>query len=143
MLPSPGLEERRNFHRRRDSRRAAAPMCTAEERRIAFRAVHSPDPLGGFAGENKSRCNVGNPAPRIFRLIEQEGIINRLGFNNKGVDYLIERLKNKRYQGILGINIGKNAKTALENAIDDYKICMSKIYQYANYNRVLHLSYQV
>src|SRR3990167_10204790 len=63
----------------------------------------------------------GNPRPRLFRLEKQEALINRLGFNNKGVDYLIERLKQKKYQGILGINIGKNRDTLLENAVDDYR----------------------
>lgn len=75
----------------------------------------------------------GNPRPRLFRLIKEQALINRMGFNNKGVDYLIERVKQKRYQGILGINIGKNASTPLEKAIDDYKYCLTKVYDFADY----------
>lgn len=76
---------------------------------------------------------LGNPKPRMFRLIEQRAIINRMGFNNKGVDYLIHQVQKKKYQGILGINIGKNATTPIENAIDDYFICLDKVYPHASY----------
>lgn len=62
----------------------------------------------------------GNEKPRLFRLTEQEAIINRMGFNNKGVDYLVAQLKKTKYKGILGINIGKNKTTPIENAVDDY-----------------------
>ncbi|WP_020209735.1 quinone-dependent dihydroorotate dehydrogenase [Gilvimarinus chinensis] len=75
----------------------------------------------------------GNPKPRLFRLTEQGAIINRMGFNNKGVEHLVAQVKNRRYQGILGINIGKNAKTPVENALSDYKICLRKVYPYADY----------
>lgn len=75
----------------------------------------------------------GNPRPRLFRLPEREAIINRMGFNNKGVDHLVAQVKRRRYEGILGINIGKNAATPLENAVDDYLICLRKVYPYANY----------
>lgn len=76
---------------------------------------------------------LGNVRPRLFRLPEKEAIINRMGFNNKGVDYLIERVRNKKTKGIVGINIGKNATTPIENALDDYLICLSKVYPYADY----------
>lgn len=76
---------------------------------------------------------LGNPKPRLFRLPEHEAIINRMGFNNKGVDYLVEQVKASNYDGILGINIGKNKDTPEENAIDDYLICMQKVYEYASY----------
>jgi dihydroorotate dehydrogenase len=79
------------------------------------------------------RPQAGNPKPRIFRLEDKQAIINRLGFNNKGVDYLISKLKNKQYSGILGINIGKNASTALETAVNDYIYCLNKVYPYASY----------
>jgi dihydroorotate dehydrogenase len=79
------------------------------------------------------RPQPGNPKPRMFRLESQQAIINRMGFNNKGVDYLIDQVKKKRYQGILGINIGKNADTPLENAVEDYRVCMYKVYPYAHY----------
>jgi dihydroorotate dehydrogenase len=76
---------------------------------------------------------AGNPKPRMFRLPEHEAIINRLGFNNKGVDYLVERVKQRRFTGILGINIGKNKITAEEDALSDYEIAMAAVYPYADY----------
>ncbi|HWV14292.1 MAG TPA: quinone-dependent dihydroorotate dehydrogenase [Cellvibrio sp.] len=75
----------------------------------------------------------GNPKPRLFRIPEAEAIINRMGFNNKGVDHLVAQVKRRRYQGILGINIGKNAVTPVENAADDYAISMRKVYAHADY----------
>jgi len=75
----------------------------------------------------------GNPKPRIFRLPEHEAIINRMGFNNKGGDYLVDRVKKRRYNGILGINIGKNKVTLEEEALSDYEIAMTKVYPYADY----------
>ncbi len=79
------------------------------------------------------RPQPGNDKPRLFRVIPAEGIINRMGFNNKGVDHLIEKVKKCNYKGILGINIGKNKDTPLENEKDDYLICMDKVYAYAGY----------
>jgi dihydroorotate dehydrogenase len=75
----------------------------------------------------------GNEKPRIFRLPEANAIINRMGFNNKGVDYLIEQVRKAKFTGVLGINIGKNKDTPEENAKDDYIICMRKVYDYASY----------
>ena len=75
----------------------------------------------------------GNPRPRLFRLPQAQGIINRMGFNNDGVDRLIENVKRADYRGILGINIGKNAATPIENAADDYLICLRKVYAHAGY----------
>ncbi len=79
------------------------------------------------------RPQPGNPLPRLFRISDRQAIINRMGFNNHGVDYLVNRIKKSRYDGILGVNIGKNFDTPVENAIDDYLICLRKVYQYANY----------
>ncbi|TXI39144.1 MAG: quinone-dependent dihydroorotate dehydrogenase [Nitrosomonas sp.] len=79
------------------------------------------------------RPQPGNPAPRIFRIPEASAIINRLGFNNLGVDQLVENVKYSAYRGILGINIGKNFDTPLENAVDDYRIGLQKVYPYASY----------
>lgn len=79
------------------------------------------------------RPQPGNPQPRIFRLPEAEAIINRMGFNNLGVDYLIERVKRRRFGGVLGINVGKNFDTPVERAADDYCLCMEKVYPYADY----------
>jgi len=79
------------------------------------------------------RPQPGNPQPRLFRLPKANAIINRMGFNNKGIDYLIENVKAAKYDGILGINIGKNFDTPVERAVDDYLICMRKAYPYASY----------
>src|SRR5574340_1798185 len=75
----------------------------------------------------------GNPRPRLFRLPGAQGIINRMGFNNGGVDALIENVQRAKYRGILGINIGKNAATPIEKAADDYLICLRKVYAHASY----------
>ncbi|MBP6344746.1 MAG: quinone-dependent dihydroorotate dehydrogenase [Neisseriaceae bacterium] len=79
------------------------------------------------------RPQEGNPKPRLFRVPEHQAIINRMGFNNAGVDVLINNLKNTQYKGILGINIGKNATTPMEHAVDDYLICLEKTYAHADY----------
>lgn len=79
------------------------------------------------------RPQRGNPQPRLFRLPEAEAVINRMGFNNKGVDHLIEQVKKTRYQGVLGINIGKNFDTPVEKASEDYLIALRKVYPYADY----------
>ena len=75
----------------------------------------------------------GNPKPRLFRLPEANAIINRMGFNNDGVDKLIANIQRAKYKGILGINIGKNAFTPIEKAADDYLTCLRKVYPYASY----------
>jgi dihydroorotate dehydrogenase len=79
------------------------------------------------------RPQPGNPAPRIFRVPQAQAVINRLGFNNHGVDRLVENVKHSGYQGILGINIGKNFDTPLDKAVDDYRIGLQKVYRYAGY----------
>jgi len=76
---------------------------------------------------------AGNPRPRIFRLTEALALINRLGFNNKGVDHLVRQVKKRRYDGILGINIGKNASTPNEKAAEDYLFCLEQVFPYADY----------
>ncbi|WOE31715.1 MULTISPECIES: quinone-dependent dihydroorotate dehydrogenase [unclassified Acinetobacter] len=79
------------------------------------------------------RPQSGNPQPRLFRLPKAKAIINRMGFNNEGVDQLVANVKAAKFKGVLGINIGKNADTPVENAVDDYLICLEKVYQYASY----------
>jgi dihydroorotate dehydrogenase len=79
------------------------------------------------------RPQPGNPKPRMFRIPEAQGIINRMGFNNDGVDALIANVKRAKYKGILGINIGKNADTPIEKAADDYLTGLRKVYPYASY----------
>ena len=76
---------------------------------------------------------AGNPKPRLFRIPDAQAIINRMGFNNKGVDHLVAQVKRRRFKGVLGINIGKNATTPVENAADEYVICMQKTYAHADY----------
>lgn len=79
------------------------------------------------------RPQPGNAKPRLFRVADAEGIINRFGFNNLGVDNLIANVKAAKYNGILGINIGKNFDTPNERAVDDYLLCMQKVYEYSSY----------
>ena len=79
------------------------------------------------------RPQPGNDKPRIFRNIQDKSILNRLGFNNKGVDSLVERLKKKKSDIPVGVSIGKNFDTPLEKAQDDYLICMEKVYRYSDY----------
>ncbi len=79
------------------------------------------------------RPQPGNPKPRLFRLPEAKAIINRMGFNNHGADHLVARVKAARYKGVLGINIGKNFDTPVERAVDDYLICLDKVYTHASY----------
>ena len=79
------------------------------------------------------KAQSGNPQPRLFRLRHERAIINRMGFNNKGVDHLVEQLRRRCYQGIVGVNIGKNLATAVENAAQDYLLCLQKVYPYADY----------
>ena len=130
---------------------AARPM--AAPRKVM--GVDFPGPIGLAAGLDKNgdyidglaalgfdfieigtvtpRPQPGNPRPRLFRLPQSEAIINRMGFNNKGVDYLVSRVKKSNYRGVLGINIGKNKDTPAEKAVDDYLFCMERVYPYASY----------
>jgi dihydroorotate dehydrogenase len=79
------------------------------------------------------RPQPGNPRPRLFRLPEAKAIINRMGFNNHGVDVLVANVERANFNGVLGINIGKNADTPIEKAADDYLICLRKVYAHASY----------
>lgn len=79
------------------------------------------------------RPQAGNPKPRLFRLPLRQALINRMGFNNHGVDALVENVRRSDYKGILGINIGKNADTPIERAADDYLACLRKVYPHAGY----------
>lgn len=99
-------------------------------------AIRGLSDLGfGFIeiGTITPRPQPGNPKPRIFRLPQAEGVINRMGFNNRGVDYLLERVRNARFDGVLGINIGKNLSTPVEQAVDDYLYCLDRVYNHASY----------
>ena len=79
------------------------------------------------------RPQPGNPKPRLFRLPQANSIINRMGFNNNGIERLVANVKTMSYKGVLGINIGKNFDTPVEKAVDDYLTCLRKAYRYASY----------
>ncbi|CAM9287136.1 MULTISPECIES: quinone-dependent dihydroorotate dehydrogenase [Acinetobacter] len=122
---------------------------------VTCMGIEFPNPVGLAAGLDKNgayidalagqgfgfieigtitpRPQAGNPHPRLFRLPQAKAIINRMGFNNEGVDQLVENVKAAKFKGILGINIGKNADTPVEKAVDDYLICLEKVYNYASY----------
>ena len=130
-------------------------LCKAVDQPVRCMGLDFPNPVGvapgldknglyfealgdlgfGFAeiGTTTPRPQPGNAKPRIFRLPEAQAMINRLGFNNKGVDHLVSRVRKHRFKGILGINIGKNFDTPMENAADDYLQCLEKVYLYADY----------
>lgn len=97
------------------------------------------DALGalGFShielGTVTPRPQSGNPKPRMFRAPSADALVNRMGFNNKGVDHLVARLSRARYAGIRGVSIGKNADTPLEQAPQDYLACLEKVYALADY----------
>ncbi len=121
---------------------------------LAF-GITFPNPVGLAAGLDKNAAHVdalaslgfgfievgtitpkpqpGNPKPRMFRLPEHQAVINRLGFNNEGVDALLKNLDCARYSGVLGINIGKNKDTPNERAVDDYLHCLNAVYERASY----------
>jgi dihydroorotate dehydrogenase len=75
----------------------------------------------------------GNPKPRIFRVFKENAIINRLGFNNKGVDYLVNKLKTRNYKGVVGVNIGANKESKGNKRIADYVKCFNKVYEFSDY----------
>ena len=79
------------------------------------------------------RAQPGNPRPRMFRLPQANAVINRMGFNNAGVDQFVKNVQAARYRGILGLNIGKNADTPIERAADDYLYCLERVYPFASY----------
>jgi dihydroorotate dehydrogenase len=134
---------------------ATRSLCKSAEQPVSCMGLEFPNPVGVAAGLDKNgeyfealgdlgfgfieigtvtpRPQPGNPRPRVFRLTEARAMINRLGFNNKGVDHLVERVRRRRYEGILGINIGKNFDTAIDQAADDYLYCLEKVYPYADY----------
>ncbi|TMH69979.1 MAG: quinone-dependent dihydroorotate dehydrogenase [Betaproteobacteria bacterium] len=117
--------------------------------------IEFPNPIGLAAGLDKDAAHIdalaalgfgfvevgtvtpraqpGNARPRLFRLPERDAIINRFGFNNVGVDAFIANVRRARWNGVLGINIGKNADTPPERAIDDYELCLKQVYPHASY----------
>jgi len=132
---------------------APAPRPAACARRVM--GVDFPNPVGLAAGLDKNgayidalaalgfgfievgtvtpRPQPGNPRPRLFRIREAEAVVNRMGFNNYGVDRLVDNVRRADYRGVLGINIGKNFDTPIERAADDYLHCLRKVYALASY----------
>jgi dihydroorotate dehydrogenase len=79
------------------------------------------------------KAQIGNLKPRLFRLVKQQALINRMGFNNKGVDYLVKKLKQRNSTCIVGVNLGKNKETPLAHAADDYIYCLEKVFLHADF----------
>jgi dihydroorotate dehydrogenase len=130
-------------------------LCKASSLPVTVMGLQFPNPVGLAAGMDKNgdyidalgsvgfgfievgtvtpRPQPGNPKPRVFRIEKASAMINRLGFNNKGVDHLVRQAQKRKFSGILGINIGKNFDTPNENAADDYLVCLEKVYPHADY----------
>jgi dihydroorotate dehydrogenase len=122
---------------------------------VQMMGIDFPNPVGLAAGMDKDGAHIaalaalgfgfleigtvtprpqaGNPQPRLFRLPKAEAIINRMGFNNLGVDNLVRNVQASAYRGVLGINIGKNKDTPNDHAVDDYLACLDKVYAHASY----------
>jgi dihydroorotate dehydrogenase len=139
------------------ARLGAASLAASRAPRVPVRVMglDFPNPVGLAAGLDKDgrhidglgalgfgflevgavtpRAQPGNARPRLFRLPEADALINRLGFNNDGVDALTENIRRSRYRGILGVNIGRNFDTPNERAPDDYLACLRKVYPHASF----------
>jgi dihydroorotate dehydrogenase len=134
---------------------AISLLCKTISQPVTVMGLEFPNPVGMAAGMDKNgdyidalgsvgfgfveigtvtpRPQPGNPKPRVFRLEKATAMINRLGFNNKGVDYLVRQVQKRKFSGILGINIGKNFDTPNDKAVDDYLIGLEKVYPHADY----------
>jgi dihydroorotate dehydrogenase len=134
---------------------ATAVLCRTIRQPRTVMGLEFPNPVGLAAGMDKNgdyidalagvgfgfieigtvttRPQPGNPKPRVFRLEQANAMINRLGFNNKGVNYLVRQAARRQFKGILGINIGKNFDTPNERAVEDYLLCLEKVYLHADY----------
>jgi len=143
------------FKRTGNTALAAAYAQSIIDKPVSVMGINFKNPVGLAAGLDKNgecvdafnkmgfgfvevgtvtpRAQGGNDKPRIFRLKEQHAIINRMGFNNHGVDALVNNVTQRQSSGVLGINIGKNIDTPVENGKDDYLLCMDKVYQHASY----------
>ncbi len=125
------------------------------EKPVELLGLRFPNPIGLAAGLDKNACHLrglaqlgfgfievgtltprpqpGNPKPRMFRLVEHEALINRLGFNNDGVEAALPRLAARSVSVPVGVNIGKNATTPNERAHEDYLACLRAVYLHADY----------
>jgi dihydroorotate dehydrogenase len=136
---------------------AGLPAPAAQPERCSRRVMglDFPNPVGLAAGLDKNGAHIdalaalgfgflevgtvtprpqpGNPRPRLFRVVEAQAVINRMGFNNNGVDRLVDNVRRANFRGVLGINIGKNFDTPLDRAAEDYVQCLRKVYAWASY----------
>ncbi len=130
-------------------------LCRSVRQPVTVMGLEFPNPVGMAAGMDKNgdyidalgsvgfgfievgtvtpRPQPGNPKPRVFRLEKADAMINRLGFNNKGVDHLARQAQKRTFKGVLGINIGRNFDTPNDKAVDDYLICLERVYPHADY----------
>jgi dihydroorotate dehydrogenase len=139
------------------TRLGAAPLlaCPAPRLPVRVMGLDFPNPVGLAAGLDKDGAHIdalaalgfgfievgavtprpqpGNPGPRVFRLREAEALINRLGFNSRGIDVFVENIRRSRHAGILGVNIGRNSDTPNERAFEDYAACLRKVYPHASF----------
>lgn len=138
------------------------PNCLAKRRIAHFPkkpvtafGVEFPNPLGLAAGLDKNadyidpllglgfgfieiggvtpKPQMGNPKPRLFRVPEHRALINRMGFNSLGVDYVVKRMRQRKLPGVVGVNLAKNRETPLEKAADDYLYCLERVYPYVDF----------
>jgi len=154
----PETAHRVTLHALRGMARLGLPPAAAPapaECACTVMGIRFPNPVGVAAGLDKNgeyidalarlgfgfieigtvtpRAQPGNPRPRMFRIRAGSAVINRMGFNNDGVDRVLENVARARYRGVLGINIGKNIDTPLDRAADDYVACLRKVYPVASY----------
>src|SRR5690606_30032801 len=130
------------------------PACK-QKKPVRVMGLEFPNPVGLAAGLDKNgdcirglaalgfgflevgtvtpRPQPGNPKPRLFRLPTARALINRMGFNNQGVEHLLRAVEQSRFDGVLGINIGKNFDTPVERAVEDYLFCLERVHQAASY----------
>ncbi|RTE87216.1 MULTISPECIES: quinone-dependent dihydroorotate dehydrogenase [Gammaproteobacteria] len=126
-----------------------------EQKPVELMGIKFPNPVGLAAGLDKNanavdafgkmgfgfvevgtvtpRPQLGNPKPRMFRLPEAHAIINRMGFNNGGLDLMMANLERTKYKGVLGINIGKNKDTPENKGAEDFRLCLERVYSKASY----------
>ncbi len=131
------------------------PGRPIEGPRVTAMGIDFPNPVGLAAGLDKNaefidilgrfgfgfievgtvtpRPQPGNPKPRLFRIPQAQALVNRMGFNNEGLERFVANVKAARYEGVLGINVGKNFDTPIERAADDYVACIERVYPYAAY----------
>lgn len=151
------LEPEHSHHLVLNLLKYASPLfhCARPNLPTRVMGIDFPNPVGLAAGLDKNAAYIdalaklgfgfievgtvtpkpqsGQPKPRLFRLPKKKALINRMGFNNVGIDQFLNNLDKQNYQGILGINIGKNSTTDVENALTDYQTALSRVYAHASY----------